>query len=852
MSSSASGPLLPTLIVTGGASDGLQIPLEAPGAEKIIGSGPSSHLRLTARNVDTLHARIAWEDAGVVLSDVGSAAGTFVNGERVESEQVLADGDRISIGPPGSPESVKLLVRVPGNLAAVAAMPVNLAPPPSPAPAFSAAEEDPLVFADPAVPETFTPAFAPPGAEAPPAAAGAAIIFEEPSPAAPAAPAPSPPPSKPAAPTAAPAGPVRTPKSSGAPARPDYMTEIPGIGGDRVRGELEVPAADAPAPRAAKPRARPRGRSLPAIPRAALVGVAAALVTAGAFYMYSHSRQPPPVLSSVTPPKAEVGSTLTINGSGFEESASGNTVRFGDTAATVTNASATSLAVTVPEVAVPAAKGVPITVQGKGGLSNALFVKIARLPRVTRLEPDVAVPGTEVTLHGQHFDGGPATVRVGGEKVEVKDASADTLHVRVPEMAWTDGQSVSVTVEVGPDTARAVPLLMGRLPLVAEVVPAYGPVGQHVTLKGRGFDPVATGNRVTIGGTPALVLAASANELRVAAPAAPTTGSQENLPVVVEARGASSSGRSTFALAHPLSGNARLHFFPAPAPQGAPDRYAFVSSEIGPFLVLTGKGDAATTAERADRVATALSALMESATSRAVTLEMRDGAAPAVAITGGPVLLSATPEDVEGYAQAWDAGAKPARSNPRQIASYWTALLQDYVTLFAQGQRPSRTAELTPRGKVLVDLYAEAQRRGASGGVPVGTLYELPPAAQKSVRELAFLIPSGGPGASGTAVAGRWEGTMQDTEAERAVEVQFEVDGGRLAGSIATKTGGIAMRTPLQQVSYEKGVLKFLVASGGGTRLFRATLESGALVGVIFKDAAGKDAVGRFNLRYVE
>ena len=58
MSSSASGPLLPTLIVTGGASDGLQIPLEAPGAEKIIGSGPSSHLRLTARNVDTLHAHI--------------------------------------------------------------------------------------------------------------------------------------------------------------------------------------------------------------------------------------------------------------------------------------------------------------------------------------------------------------------------------------------------------------------------------------------------------------------------------------------------------------------------------------------------------------------------------------------------------------------------------------------------------------------------------------------------------------------------------------------------------------------------------------------------------------------------
>ena len=845
MSSSASGPLLPTLIVTGGASDGLQIPLESPGAEKIIGSGPSSHLRLTNRNVDTLHARIAWEDAGVVLSDVGSAAGTFVNGERVETEQVLSDGDRISIGPPGSPESVKLLVRVPGNLAAVAAMPVNPAPPPSAAPSFSTADEDPLVFADPAVPETFTPAFAPPSAE--PAADGPAIIFEEsPAPPAPRVAAPVP------APAPTPAAPVRTPRSTPA-ARPDYMTEIPSIsGGDRVREPLEVPAAEAPPARPAPVRRAPSRRTrLPAIPRAAVVAVAAAAVTSGAFYMYSHSRQPPPVLSSVTPPKAEVGSTITINGSGFEGSASDNTVRFGDAVAKVTNASASSIAVTVPEVAVPAAKGIPITVEGKGGRSNALFVKIARLPRITKVEPDVALPGTEVTLHGQHFDGGPVTVRVGGEKVEVKNASADTLQIRVPEMAWTDGQSVSVVVELGPDTARAMPLLMGRLPLVAEVAPAYGAVGQRVTIKGRGFDPVPTSNRVTIGGAPALVLTASANELQVAAPAAPTTGSQEALPLVVEARGARSSGRSTFALSHPLSGNARLRFYPAPTALGG-DRFAFVSTEIGPVLVLTGKGDAATTAERADAVATGLTALLESAVSRAVTLEVREGASPAVAVAGGPVLVSVGAEDVEGYAQAWDPGLKPTRVNPRQIAAYWTALLQDYVTLFGQGQRPSRTAEMTPRGKVLVDLYAEAQRRGATGGVPVGILYELPPASLKDVREMALLIPSGGPSAAGVAVAGRWEGTMSDTEAERSVEVQFQVDGGRLAGSLSTKTGGIAMRTPLQQVTYEKGVLKFLVPSGGNTRLFRAALEGGTLVGTIFKDAAGKDAVGRFSLRYVE
>jgi len=844
MSSSASGPQLPTLIVTGGSSDGLSVPIAAPGAETVIGSGPTSHLRLTGRNVDSTHARVSWEDAAVILSDEGSATGTFVNGEKVGTGHVLSDGDRISIGPPGSPESVKLLVRVPGDLAAAAAMPISLASPAPGAPAF-APDDDPLVFADPAVPESFKPAFAPPAPETKTKTGPAIIVDESAAAAAPAAPAP------PAAPAGA-AGPVRTPRAASPAVRPDYMTEMPSIGGDRVRGALEVPAGAPAARPAPAPRARTRAPGIPAVPRAAIVAVAAAVLTAGAFYAYSHSKRPPPVLSSITPPKAEVGTTITINGTGFEDSASDNTVRFGEAVATVTNASATSLAVTVPEVAVPAAKGISITVQGKGGRSNALFVKIARLPRITRLEPDVALPGTEVTVHGQHFDGGPVTVRLGGEKVEVKDATAESLRVKVPDTAGTEGQSVSVTVEMGADTARAVPLLLGRLPLIVEVSPSFGAIGQRVTIKGRGFDPVATANKVTIGGTPALVLAAGANELQVAAPAAPTTGSQEPLPVVVEARGATSSGRSTFALAHPLSGNARMRFFPAPAPQGAPDRYAFISTEIGPVLLLTGKADAGTTAERADRVATALNALMESALSRPVSLEVREAPAPAVAITGGAVVVSATPDDVEGYAQAWDPGAKPTRSTPRQIAGYWAALLQDYVTLFGQGQRPSRTAEMTPRGKVLVDLYAEAQRRGAVGGVPVGTLYELPPAALKNVRELALLLPSGGPASAGVAVAGHWEGTMADAEAERSIEVQLQVDGGHLGGSLTTKTGGIAVRTPLQQVTYEKGLLKFVTASGGGTRQFRGALEGGTLAGSIFKDAAAKDAVGRFSLRYVE
>ena len=57
---------------------------------------------------------------------------------------------------------------------------------------------------------------------------------------------------------------------------------------------------------------------------------------------------PPPVITSFTPQSGPIGTTVTITGTGFLNSLSGNTVYFGATKATITSASTTSLVVTVP------------------------------------------------------------------------------------------------------------------------------------------------------------------------------------------------------------------------------------------------------------------------------------------------------------------------------------------------------------------------------------------------------------------------------------------------------------------------------------------------------------------------
>ena len=55
----------------------------------------------------------------------------------------------------------------------------------------------------------------------------------------------------------------------------------------------------------------------------------------------------------------------------------------------------------------------------------------------------------------------------------------------------------------------------------------------------------------------------------------------------------------------------------------------------------------------------------------------------------------------------------------------------------------------------------------------------------------------------------------------------------------------------LESVAYEKGVLRFVFATGGAPRLLRGTCRV-TITGTIHRAANEKDAVGRFSLRYAE
>ncbi len=62
-----------------------------------IGCDPASGLVIRSESVAPRHSRLLRTDAGYVLEDLGSAAGSFVNGERVTS-RALSSGDEIRLG----------------------------------------------------------------------------------------------------------------------------------------------------------------------------------------------------------------------------------------------------------------------------------------------------------------------------------------------------------------------------------------------------------------------------------------------------------------------------------------------------------------------------------------------------------------------------------------------------------------------------------------------------------------------------------------------------------------------------------------------------------------------------------
>ena len=85
------------LQITGGSSAGRMIDIKLP--QFVIGRATGCHLRLNSDAISRQHCAFLVNDKEVVLKDLGSRNGTFLNGEQLTKAVVLKTGDELQLGP---------------------------------------------------------------------------------------------------------------------------------------------------------------------------------------------------------------------------------------------------------------------------------------------------------------------------------------------------------------------------------------------------------------------------------------------------------------------------------------------------------------------------------------------------------------------------------------------------------------------------------------------------------------------------------------------------------------------------------------------------------------------------------
>ena len=86
-----------SLKVQNGAKSGQELAVRT--SKFFVGRGEDCHLRPKSDLISRHHCVLLVEESTVVVRDLGSRNGTFVNGQRITAESELKSGDELKIGP---------------------------------------------------------------------------------------------------------------------------------------------------------------------------------------------------------------------------------------------------------------------------------------------------------------------------------------------------------------------------------------------------------------------------------------------------------------------------------------------------------------------------------------------------------------------------------------------------------------------------------------------------------------------------------------------------------------------------------------------------------------------------------
>jgi hypothetical protein len=208
--------------------------------------------------------------------------------------------------------------------------------------------------------------------------------------------------------------------------------------------------------------------------------------------------QHPPTIKGFAPARGPALSEVALRGTNFGSDLSAIEVRVGGVVAAVTEARRTHVVVQIP-AGVTSGK-FSVKVNGVGPATSAKAFEVTSQLAMTAFTPTAGPAGTTVTIRGNGFDPVAARnrVRINGRPVEVLDAGATQLKVRIPP-----GGGGVLEVESSGDKVRArKPFVMTTPPVVESAAPMQGVAGVEIAVRGRGFGMHPRLVTVRVGETP--------------------------------------------------------------------------------------------------------------------------------------------------------------------------------------------------------------------------------------------------------------------------------------------------------------------------------------------------------------
>ena len=217
-------------------------------------------------------------------------------------------------------------------------------------------------------------------------------------------------------------------------------------------------------------------------------------------------------INSINPTSGPEGTLVTIEGSGFSNRSSDNSVLFDDMEAPVDSAAADLITTKVPQ---GAASGEVKVIVDEDTTTGPTFTVEASTPGISSVNPESGPAGTKVTINGTNFSSTPSenTIRFNGVTASVNSADEEQIETEVPLNA-TDGP-VKVTVN---NKSTTGPDFDVKGPQITSVTPDTTVVGAEVLIEGKNFSENASDNILSFGGVQATVDSAAKDALKAKVP----------------------------------------------------------------------------------------------------------------------------------------------------------------------------------------------------------------------------------------------------------------------------------------------------------------------------------------------